>query len=618
MNQTNLSRLAISVIASFAVSGQLQADEKSPTERISIVSSKIEQPLRQMGTSVSVITEADIANRGYQNVADVLRAEAGITVSNSGGLGKNTTLRIRGEEGYRTRVYIDGVELSDPTTPQVTPIFDDILSGNISSIEILRGPQGLLYGADAGGVLLINSATASSGFKGNVKAEFGRFDSRSISGNVAFGSEQGSIFASVDSVEADGFNAQTSDTSGEDDGYENTTLHVKGTLNISDNLAVTGVLRDVTGDTEFDGCFDSATFAMINQCTSESEYLTGRLSLNYDGDTAQHKLGIAKTEVTRDFYANDLFSFGNDGEIEKVDYLVQIPLDRHQLIAGADIEEETSNNQGISRKQKGYFGEYQAAYNDRFFATLGVRHDDNDTFGSFTSYRLSGAYIIKLGAKNQLKVRSSFGTGFRAPSLFEQDYNNGPFAFGDAAGLQLKEESSEGLDIGIDYYSERFSFSATYFDQTIEDEIIFDNAGFQGYLQSSGESESRGVELGFDSAINQSISFFGNYTYNDTETEAGEPRLRRPKHLTNLGTTVTLLDDTVQLSLQARNARDSFDIGGTPLEDYTVFLLTGHYYLLPSTKLSARVENLFDKEYQEVAGFNTAGRSAYLSFNYQF
>lgn len=594
---------------------QVQAQQ---IEHIKVVSGAFDVPLRQIATSVSVVDEDDIQARGYVSVADILRHEQSIAVSNSGGVGKNTTLRIRGEEGYRTQLYIDGVELVDPTAPQVTPIFDDVLSSQIERVEILRGPQGLVYGADAGGIVSISTYSGDKSITGGVKTEFGRYDTHSFSAHVGLGSDVGRVFLALTDFSTDGFNAQSSDLSQEADGYDNTTLHFKGALNFNQSWQAQLVIRDVEGENEFDGCFN-ASFSLTNDCFSESENTTGRLSFHYQSDQFEHEFGFSNTDAKRDNFSQGNLSFGSEGQVQKLNYIGQVKINSHQVLFGADFESEEIQSTGLERNQRGVFAEFQGSWFNNTFFTAAIRHDNNDTFGTFHSFRLSAAHILKIAENQSLKLKATYGTGFRAPSLFEQDFNDGPFAFGTAQGLQLSEEESKGFDLGLEWFiGDDFELSLTYFDQEITDEILFDPIGFQGYLQIDGTSDSKGLELSVEKDFSNRFNLWSNYTYNDTQTATGEDRIRRPRHLANLGASLSLLNETLSVSGFARLSRDAIDIGNQALDDYVIANVSINYNVNDSLSVSLRGENIFDREYQEVLGFNTAGASYYLGFNLQY
>lgn len=602
---------------------QAESNGQDELETITVVSSKIATPLREIATSVSVISKADIEARGNSSLSEIMRHEVSIGVSNSGGIGKNTTLRIRGEDGFRTKVFMDGVEISDPTAPQATPIFDDILSHFVQRIEILRGPQGLMYGADAGGVISIITQQTKAGLQGSVKAELGSYSSQALNGELGFSNDSGHIYLAAADFSTDGFNAQTTDASNEKDAYENTSLHLSAGVNLAQALQLNLVLRDVASDNAYDNCNDPITFALTHQCSTEGENRTARLSLQYQQNDMGHIVGLAKTDIKRDFFSNEQFGFGSEGEIIKVDYSGFYDLNQHKIIWGADNESQKTTSSyldsvslqiessDLERDQTGIYLEYQTSLQNSLFFTAGVRYDDNDTFGSHTSYRVSAAYLMPLAGQNTLKFKSTYGTGFRAPSLYEQGFNDGPYAFGDAAGLQLKEESSKGFDLGVEFSNQQQHASLVLFRQTIADEIYYDNSAFQGYLQNSSSSESQGVELEYRQDLNKQLSWWTNYTYNETSTRDEQPRLRRPKHQANIGLQQNWLAQRLQTNVLLNHARELFDIGGQPLANYTVVSATAVYDLSPALKLNLRINNLLDREYQEVAGYNTSG----LAFN---
>lgn len=606
-----LHPISLAIVVGLTTSSPLSVAQESSLETITVTSSRTAVLLKELATSVEIINQEDIQGLGNVALADILRSATSIGVSNSGGAGKNTTLRIRGEEGFRTRLYLDGVELSDPSAPQVSPIFDDILSSQIRQVEILRGAQGFAYGADAGGVINVSSHVSDEGLSASVNAQTGRYSHRLLSGDITFGNQHGGVFLAATDLSTGGFNAQKADTSNEKDGYDNTTLHLNGHVNISDQLSLRLVVRDVDADNEYDGCFDNTTFAPSNNCSTQSSNRTARISANFKTDNQSHTLGVAKTDVERRFYSNDVFSFANEGEIEKADYVGTFETDSLRIVLGGDIEKQAITN-AQSRYQRGIFSEVQSAFADNLFINAGLRYDDNDTFGSHTSFRIGGAYLVTLSGDQVVKFKSTYGTGFRAPSLFEQSYNDGPFAFGEAAGLQLKEETSKGFDLGVEYYqSSGIKLEAVLFNQTINDEIMFDGIGFQGYLQGTGSSKSKGVETSVDYPLSRTLSVWGNYTYNDSQTSDGEDRLRRPRHTANLGLSAKLLSDALGVNVHIRSVKDAFDIGGTPLDDYSLANVTVSYDWSENLKLHLRAENLLDKEYEEVAGFNTAERSFY-------
>jgi vitamin B12 transporter len=588
----------------------------SELETITVISSKIPLSLREIATSVSIINKEEIDARGNTSLSEVMRSEVGIGVSNSGGIGKNTTLRIRGEDGFRTKVYIDGVELSDPTAPQVTPIFDDILTHFIDRVEILRGPQGLMYGADAGGVVSITTKLSEPGVQSNIKIEAGNFSSKMFNADLGYANKNGHIYLAASNFETDGFNAQTGDLSNEKDGYNNRTFHLNTGVQLDPTLSLNLVVRHVNADNEYDGCYDNTSFALIHQCRTESENQTARLSLEYQQDAIHHTLAYAKTGVERLYFSKQQFSFGSEGEISKVEYSGSYELDQQKFIWGADNESQKLLNENQQRAQTGIYIEYQQAFVKQWFLTAGIRYDDNDTFGTHNSYRLSAAYLIPLAGDELIRLRSTYGTGFRAPSLYEQAYNDGDFAYGDASGLQLNEETSKGFDIGFDYVNSLQNMSIVLFKQSISNEIYFDDLGYSGYLQNVLSSDSKGAEFEFSQQVTQSLKMLVNYTFNEAQTTAGEARIRRPKHLANIGLQTTLLNDALNLNLSFRLVKDLVDIGGEKLNNYHLLNLTSYYQISEALRVSLRIENLFDREYQDVVGFNTASRAAYFGINF--
>ena len=605
---------------------------ESAIEEVIVSSSRIEIPLRQIGTSVSVIDGAEIELRGLNSLADVLRTQPSINVRNSGGAGKATSLFIRGEEGYRSLVMIDGVDISDPTATQVGPRFSNLLTSNdVERVEILRGTQGFIYGADAGGVVNVFTKTGEGELGGSIGLEGGRYGTQQIDANISAGNETGDFFISATDYETDGFNARTDDAVlQDDDGAENTTVHAKLGWNATEDLRVQLVVRDISANTEFDQCSDPVTFVGTNDCIGESEQTTAKLSATYDIGNFSHLVSYANTDITVDRYSAGVFSSGSEGEINRAEYMGTYRFDdATTLTIGVDLEEEEVvtigfNSIDTDRDQLGLYVEFNGELADNWFISAGLRNDDNDDFGSFTSGRLSTAYVTDFDNGSSIKYRASYGTGFRAPSLYEIGYNFSPNAFPPAFGLELAEETSEGYDLGIEYFTAAGArFELVYFDQEIEDMIDFDDANFSGYIQLDGTSTSEGVELVAEYPVTDNFVLLGNLTHNETEDANDLARVRRPELVGNLGFKFATTDEKFSLIASYRISKDAetFDFATgafVDLDDYEVLDISASYDVNEMLTVFGRVENALDEDYQEVTDYNTSGSAAYAGVRFNF
>lgn len=615
-----LTALALTAATPWQAFGQ-SASAKDKLEEIVVTSSRVPMPMRQIGTSVSVITQTEIAERGFSSLYDILRSQPSIGVTNAGGAGKATSVRVRGEEGYRTLVLLDGIDISDSSTPQVTPRMEYLLSSGIERVEILRGPQGLMYGADAGGVVNITSIARSEGVGGELSAEGGRYGTQQFAGNLGGGNGTVDYNLLIADLETDGFNARTTDTVlNDDDGYDNTTVHGRFGWNVTDDLRLSLVGRDADGSTDFDSCFTVDTFAPTDACKDDFKQQAWRLAGDYETAQFTHQISYSDSDSDRRSYSDGQFSGKFAGAIERTGYLGSFKSsDTLRLVYGADLEAQSADGTFLKddRDQTGYYLEYQGGFSDQLFVTAGARYDDNDDFGTHTSYRTSAAYLIPI-SDGELKLKATYGTGFRAPSLSEIATNMDPFTLPPAAGTELSEEESDGYDLGISWLGESGLYlEAVYFDQTISDEIVYDPNSF-GYLQATGDTESNGVELISDWPVLESLSVVANYTYNDTQTFDGGNRAYRPKHLGNLGFRWTPLDERLVLGMNVRLSHDAQDIDGTALDDYEVMDINASFLIGDGVELYGRIENTLDEDYEEIPTYNTSGAAAYAGLRYSF
>ena len=588
-------------------------------EEVVVTSSRVPTTLRETGTSVSVLLQEEMQQRGFLSLPDILRTQPSVAVSNNGGAGKVTSLRIRGEEGYRTMVLLDGIDIADTSSPQVSPRLEQLLTAGLERVEILRGPQGLHYGADAGGVINIRSETPDRGLDGRLAAEAGRYGTQQLAG--AIGGDFGAVDLTVNlaSFETDGFNARDLDTTlRDDDGYENRTVHARAGWNVNEALRLEAVLRRVEGENDFDSCFNSGP---TNDCRDEFRQDSERLAAELELGAFTHQLAWTDTRTGRNNFADGASFFAADGGLERVSYVGRwTSLAANSIVYGFDRETESIDDGTFDRDrdQLGVFGEYQGRVSDALTLTAGARWDDNDDFGDFTTFRLSAAHVTDLGGSD-LKLKATYGTGFRAPSLFEISYNNGPFALPPAADTRLREEQSEGYDIGLTWAHDNGGWiEVVWFDQQVDNLIVFDLVGFSGYVQDRGVSDSRGIEVAGRWPLAAGLVVSGNYTWNETEAADGARRAFRPTHLANLGISHLSRNDQLRLGLNLRASRDAVDSSGDAIDNVLLVDANASYTLSAGLQLYVRAENLLDDRYQEVPTYNTARRAAYTGVRYEF
>ena len=581
-------------------------------EEIVVTASRVAQPKIELSSSVEVISAEEIKLRGYKSLSDLLITQTSITAVSSGGVGKVTNLRIRGETGYRTRFIIDGIDMSDASATQVGPRVEQLLStGDIERIEILRGAQGFAYGADSGGIINIFTKSGASGLAGGISYEQGSNNTKRSSINVAAGDELFDIYLSADQLNSDGFNAVSIDVqNADDDGFQNTTRYAKFGINPAKDVRLEFAFRDIDSETEYDGLFGTALFG--NQNSSTYNQTMSRSSLAFKTGPVSHKIAKQRSEVDR-VDESPTFKAPNSSETDRLEYTANADVTQSLDIGfGLDKYRERVESKNISRKQKGGYLEARVNAFEGLYFNAGARYDDHDDFGVHKSYRVGSAYI--LGAKdNKVKFKASYGTGFRAPSPGELAFN----AARPSAPV-LTEETSKGYDLGVEWSNTSgYELDLTYFRQNIQDEIVYLGFG-PGYSQLLGNNESQGAELSWSLPLLSALVIEGNYTYNHTETADGQARRRVPRHSGNVAFRSDLFDKKLSIMTNARFSRNSYDGLGAKrieLDNYVIVDLSMVYRVTDNFDLNVRVTNLLDKKYRELPLYNSDDRSAYFGFS---
>jgi vitamin B12 transporter len=621
--------------------------EETPGETIIVTANRGETPVSQVGQSVTVITEDDIETRQTVAVVDLLRTVPGVTFSRNGGLGTSTSVNIRGADGDQTVALIDGVKINDPSSPGSGFNFGNLLTGNIGRIEVVRGSQSVLWGSQAiGGVVNIITREPTEELSFNANAEYGWRDTGQVVGNASgkFGPVSASVGAGY--LRSDSFSTFNETRGGtERDGYENYGVNAK--FNVAFSEAISVDLRGwySNGTVGIDG-FAPPTFAFgdTNE-TAETEELVGYAGLNaafLDG-RFRNRIAYAYTDTARENLdlsgATPFQTFDAKGKNERFEYQGNFDIsDGYGLVFGAETEKSsfrTSSFGGpISRadaRLDSFYGQFNATPVQGLTLTAGVRYDDSKTFGGKTVLAANGVYSPNEGATT---IRASYGEGFKVPSLFQ--------LFSDFGNTKLKPESSKGWDAGVTQklLDGAIEVGATYFHRNTSNQIVFISCGPQvgictgrpfGTYDNFARARATGIELGLTLKPVEAFTVQANYSWIDAKNltpsnpAIGDRLLRRPKQSLNV-----LLDykwsHGLETGVSISHTGDSFDADfdanfNTVLvknNGYVLVDLRASYPLTEAVSLYARIENLFDEEYETSYLYGTPRRAAYAGVRLNF
>jgi vitamin B12 transporter len=580
--------------------------------QVAISPSLTPTPLSQVGSSVTVITAKDLEQKQIRTAPDALRDVPGLNVVQTGGPGGLTAVFIRGTDANHTKVLLDGIDIGDPTTADGSANLAHLLTSGINRIEVLRGPQSGLYGSDAiGGVIDIRTKPGSgpTTVTGSVEAgSFATFNQTAgvsgSSGPFSYSFNAAHLHSGDVPVTPGSFLPPS--TARNDDSYDNRTYAARVGLEINKNL-------DMGVTTHYAESVLNFTSSNFNeQAESNSRQLFTRAFAHqtlFDGALEQtFGVGYAdfhRQEVDLDWgtslYIGDRLKYDWTGTVKLV------PTEILTLGAEHQTDEVTSSTPAAQVSNSAGFAQLQSSIGERFFNIASIRYDDNSKFGDVTTYRIAPAFLI---LETGTKLKASYGTGFKAPSLFQL---YAPY-FGNP---NLAPEKSSGYDAGFEQtlFAKRVQFGATYFHNDVTNLIEWDSVNYTYF--NVGRAKIDGVETFLAVKPRSDMTLRAGYTYTMAmNAELNEELLRRPKHKVSLGAT---WQATQALSLSATlihigdftDASRDYSIQYMLAPGHTVVNVAGSYDLGGGLTAFARIDNLFNESYQDPTGFLRPGVGAF-------
>ncbi len=607
---THLASVATAALIAGTTSGLAQAQTQEFFDLGELVVSASLTPTdpARTGATVETLDAGELARD--TTLAQSLARTPGVTFTANGGLGANSTLRIRGLDTRYIGTRLDGIDITDPSSTQTAFNFGGLTGDNFGRVEVLKGSQSALYGSEAiGGVVDLRTLTETDlGFGTRLSAEAGSFGTYRGSVGITNTTETGAIALTLSRVTSDGISARAGDD--EKDAFSQTLLTISGRQDVSDTvtLGFSGFLRQA--DVEIDRSTTD------NSGENETDQRGARVFAEIDAFGIDHTFSASTYSNERRDPGGFVTRF--DGNRDTLAYRGVADLaESTTLMFGLEHTTEsfdTSTDEGEVDTTSA-LAEVIYRPTDTLDLSFALRHDDHSEFGGKTTGRAALAWQ----AQPDLTVRASLGTGFRAPSLFER--------FSLYGSETLEPESSRSFDLGVEKtYGSGAFVKATLFYTEIDDLIDFDPAstacasGFGCYAQVEGTTVTKGLELSGGMPVSDRIAIYGSYTLTDAETE-GTRLTNVPRHDLVLGVDAEFTDRFTG-GFEVQHVADVEPSAFAPADhkvgDYTLANMTLSYDIADGAEAYLRVENLFDEDYETAGGFNTPGRAVFVGLRADF
>ena len=559
--------------------------------------------------SVDYIDQYTIENTNTIDTVQAIARVTGLNVVQSGPTGQQTSVFMRGMNSNHTMVAINGVAIKDhSTTGGLHDIGADFIK-HVTGIQVVKGSQGTLYGANAvGGV--INFITTDS-YANSISTTVGSNNTKGITLKVHKNIDNHSISIIADGTKSDGISIAPSGT--EKDGFDTNNITINTNSKYEGYDIRTTLIRR-TSDSDLDGgSGDDLDY------TAESDMNLYQLSSKIDNSKGFTNFTFSRTEYDREYVngaeIDEYNSIGNTFLLTNT-----IMEGKYDITPGIEYEyfDGSFKNRGsysasvdVDGENVGYFVNGNMMASDKLLVSAGVRQDDPSLFGKYTTYRLGGTYSITDG----FKLKGNYATSVKTPTLYEM---HGSDSYGYNGNPNLQPEEAETIDIGFEYTVGNSVLDFVYFSTDLKNLITYASST---YSNASGTSNRHGAEIKFNSLISDNVYWRNSATFTVAEDNNGTSVVRRPKWLG-----LTAIDhkkDSWTNTVEYLHTGSHLDIDSVTyarIMKPSVGVVNLHTSKVINEKSNVvlSVNNALDETYERPDGYAQHGRNILLTYKLKF
>jgi len=571
------------------------AEEQSP---IIVTATRTAQTVDESLASVTVITAKQIAQQQPNDLRELLTAISGIDMTNSGGLGKATSMFMRGTSSSHVLVMIDGIKVGSATNGSIA--FQHIPVSQIERIEIVRGPRSSLYGSEAiGGVIQIFTKKGSKKEQANLEMGYGSYATSKINAGISLNSGDTTYMLNAAQLKSNGFDAKN-DTETDNDGYSNNSVTFNVSHKLSDSSSLQLNTLRANGSTQYDGNPNNSKYV---QQTTGLQY-TARPSKNWNikinasetRDETDNFLGLtfkSKFDTRRTSYSwqNDIDLSANQTLTVGIDY-------QNDSVISTTVYDETSRDNTAAYIQHQWSGED----ND---LQVALRNENNQAFG----HHVTGNAAWGHDFSKTTRIISSFGTAFKTPTFNDLYWPS-------AGDPNLSPEYSQTAEIELRKTHSWGKASVSVYNTQISNLI----SGWPP--KNVDEAEINGIEIRVSTKLAGWVTQAEVSLLDPRDKTTNNILQRRAQQSFRLNMDKTSGKWSTGISLISQGYRFDDTKNKKRIDGYNLVNLRASYAVSKKMSIKWKIDNLFDAQYattQDFSGnnYNNPGVSAYMSIVYK-